>query len=447
MKLLIIGAGPGGYETALAAAAKGLEVTLVSAGPVGGTCLNEGCIPTKSLCRSAEVLELARRAAEFGVNGCGPELDFGKVMSRKAEVIDTLRKGVEFMLNKAGVNVVYGRASFVSDDRVRVALEDGGETELTADRIIIATGSYSASLNIPGKDLPGVVMSREMLSLDAVPSSLCIIGGGVIGLEFASIFASFGTEVTVLEYCNELLPHFDKDLAKRLKSALSKRGIKIETAAKVCEIDSVADGLEVRYEKKEKMSSVDAGKVLMAVGRRPMLDGLGLENTAVEFSPKGVKVDAEMRTSVPDIYAIGDVTGGIMLAHVATAQGEAALSSILGEPVTKKFDVVPATVFTMPEVASVGQTEEDCEAKGIEFSVRKSMYRANGKAVSMGEPDGFCKLVCSPDGKLLGCHIMGAHASDLIHEAAAFIGSDITSMHALIHAHPTLSEVLLAAAE
>lgn len=428
MRLLIIGGGPGGYETAVEAAKRGLEVTLISEGPLGGTCLNEGCIPTKTFCHYAELIEQNLKA---GLD-CKPS--FAAAAERKQAVVEQLRSGIDMLLKN--VQVVQGRAEFKDS---RTVLCNG--QEYTADKIIIATGSVSASLPIPGAE--SCLTSKEILDLKEVPESLCVIGGGVIGLEFASIFRSFGTEVTVLEFCPNILPRFDVDLAKRLKQSLSKRGINIEVQAQVTRID----GNTVTYIKKDKEFTVLADKVLMAVGRRPNVDGLNLEAAGVDYTRKGITVNDRFETSVPGIYAIGDVTGGIMLAHAATFQGQHALNCICGQQDGIRFDLIPAAVFTMPEVATVGLTEEQCKERNLEVRCLKSFYRANGKAVSMDEPDGYCKVIVDNDGKVLGAHIMGAHSSDLIHEIAAAmnLGATLDKLQSVIHAHPTLSEVLQSA--
>ncbi|MBO6077492.1 MAG: dihydrolipoyl dehydrogenase [Bacteroidaceae bacterium] len=428
MRLLIIGAGPGGYETAVEAVKRGMEVTLITEGPLGGTCLNEGCIPTKTFCHYAELLEQNLKA---GLD-CKPS--FAAAAERKQAVIEQLRGGIDMLLKN--VQVVRGKAQF-KDAKTVVC---NGQ-EYTADKIIIATGSVSAVLPIPGAE--GCLTSKEILELTEVPGSLCVIGGGVIGLEFASIFRSFGSEVTVLEFCPNILPRFDVDLAKRLKLSLSKRGINIEVQAQVTRID----GNTVTYIKKDKESTVQADKILMAVGRRPNTDGLNLEAAGIDYTRKGITVNERFETSVPGIYAIGDVTGGIMLAHAATYQGLHALNAICGKTDSIRFDLVPAAVFTMPEVAMVGLTEEQCKEQQLEFRCLKSFYRANGKAVSMDETDGYCKVIVDNNGKVLGAHIMGAHASDLIHEitTAINLGASLDQLQSVIHAHPTLSEVLQSA--
>jgi dihydrolipoamide dehydrogenase len=454
MKMIIIGAGPGGYETALLAAKRGVEVVLVEAGPVGGTCLNEGCIPTKAFCRNAEVLDGLREAEGFGITGLSYDFDFSKVVSRKNAVVEQLRGGVEGLLGHKNITLVHGKASFKDDHTVLV---DG--QEYAADYVIIATGSVSASLPIPGADLPGILTSKEILDIQEVPERLCVIGGGVIGLEFASIFRSFGSEVTVLEYCKDILPRFDTDLAKRLKQSLGKRGIEINTQAQVTGISEEAGEYKVSFTRKGKEESVVADKVLMAVGRRANLDSLNLADVGIETCRRGIVVNDVMQTNIPHIYAIGDINGQMMLAHAATFQGIVALDHMMGVQNEIDLSVMPAAVFTSPEAASVGMTEDECKEKGIPVKCLKSFFRANGKAVTMGETDGFCKVVVAAEpkeggespyepGRILGCHMYGPHSSDIIQEACALISRKATldQLQSIIHTHPTLTEVLQSAA-
>ena len=472
MHIIIIGAGPGGYETAVEASKKGIEVTLVSEGPVGGTCLNEGCIPTKTLWKSASLLEEMRRAAEFGISAgtpgisdgtpgtdaedaaVAPSIDLEKAMERKEAVTAQLRAGIEFLLKNKLIRLVRGHASFKAAEKgvcVTVCEAEGECEEICADKAIIASGSTPATLPVEGKDLPGVLNSSELLDIREIPRRLCIIGAGVIGLEFASIFRSFGSEVAVVEYCRDILPRFDTDLAKRLKQQLGKKGISIETSAAVQSIVAGEDGsLKVNYLKKDKECSIEADKVLMAVGRRPRVDSLNLEAVGVEYGPKGIVTDGCMRTSNPDIYAIGDVRGKMMLAHVASFEGKRALNSILGEDADDGIDfgIIPAAVFTLPEAATVGLSEDECKLAGRAVRCSKSQYRSNGKALSLGESEGWCKIVSDAEsGEILGCHLFGAHASDLVHEIAALMKchAGLGELHSLIHAHPTLAEVLMAA--
>lgn len=439
--IIIIGAGPGGYETACRAAAKGKSVTIFNGGTLGGTCLNEGCIPTKCLCRDAEIVATFKEADKFGIEDFTFTVDFNKISARKNEVVSTLRDGVASMLKSAKVNVVDAKASF-KDDHTVVA--DG--EEYTADYIIIATGSTSRSLPIEGHDLDCVMDSTAILNLEYIPESLTIIGGGVIGMEFASIFSNLGSKVTVIEFMKQILPPFDSDIAKRLKQTLAKKGVEIITSAAAKKIEQNSDyEIVVTYECKGKEATVTSTDLLMAVGRAPRVDGLNLDAAGVEYSPKGIKVDDFMRTNVPHIYAIGDVNARMMLAHVASFQGERALNDILGVKDNIRFDLVPSAVFTLPECGMVGMTEDECKNKGIAVECHKSFYRANGKALALGEPDGLCKLIFSKEeGRLLGAHIMGVEAADLAQQCADMMNSNITlsQMKDIIFGHPTISEVI-----
>lgn len=428
--LSIIGGGPGGYETALEAARRGLKVALYC-DAFGGTCLNEGCIPTKALAHSAEVALEVQKAASFGVKATYEGIDFQTVMSRKDAIVGGLSAGVEAMLRASeNITIIPGRVSFPLPS--------------PSTKTIIATGSVNAVLPIPGAET--CLGSREVLSLSELPSSLAIIGGGVIGVEIASIMNAFGVQVTVVEYCKEILPFFDDELAKRLRRELSGRGVEFVLGAQVT---SVRDGHEVVYiDKKGAEKSVEAASVLMAVGRRPNVDDLNLDSLGVQYSRRGIAVDEYQRvlltdgTPSPDLYAVGDVTGGKMLAHAATAQGKIALAHILGEPCGVRLDICPAAVFTTPALASVGLREADAPEGAV---VRKSLYRANGKAQCIGAVEGVCKIVLSPEDGILGATIMGAGADLLIQQVADVmaLGGTYSDLKEIIHIHPTLSEVLI----
>lgn len=440
--LIIIGAGPGGYETALAAARRGKSVTLFNGADLGGTCLNEGCIPTKCLCRNAEVVAQFKEAEQFGIDDFTFTLDFSKIMERKNGVVESLRSGIAMLMKSAKVNVVNAMASF-KDARTVIA---EGE-EYTADDIIIATGSVSKSLPIPGHDLECVMNSTDLLNIDHIPESLTIIGGGVIGMEFASIFNSLGSQVTVVEFMKQILPPFDSDIAKRLKQSLTKKGIRILTSAAAKSIEQTPDyQIKLTYELKGKEESVVSTDLLMAVGRAPRIEGLGLEAAGVEFSKRGIPVDDMMRTNVPHIYAIGDVNARMMLAHVASFQGMRALNAIESKEDNIRFDIVPSAVFTVPECGMVGMTEDQCKTAGINIRTGQSFFRANGKALALGEPDGLCKLIFrKDDGLLLGAHIMGVQAADLAQQCADMMnaGATLESMEDIVFGHPTVSEVIL----
>ena len=445
--LIIIGAGPGGYATAAQAAAKGLSVTIFEAEEFGGTCLNKGCIPTKSFCKNAEVLDNLKEAESYGIEDVSFTFDINKVVERKDEIISQLQCAIISLLDNPLINMVNQEATF-KDSKTLVAKG----IKYSADNIIIATGSEPKFLPIEGAHLPNVLTSDEILDIDHVPASLCVIGGGVIGMEFASIFNSFGTEVTVVEFCKEILPNFDNDITKRLKLSLSKKGIKFITGAAVTSIKESKKEVIVMYDKKGEQQEIVCEKALMAVGRKPHLPAK-INASGVEYNPHGIVVDSTMQTTVPGIYAIGDVNGLCMLAHAATFQGKRALNSILARrnnetPTDKiRLDIIPSAVFTRPEAAMVGLTEEEAKAKGIDFTSKKSFFRANGKALAMNEPEGIVKiLVSNTDRKLLGCHLFGAHAADLVQEIADLIytGTTIDDFAQMIHAHPTLGEVVQA---
>lgn len=442
--LIIIGAGPGGYETAHYAASRGLTVTIFEGRELGGTCLNRGCIPTKTLCRNAEVLNNVKEASEYGINDVAFTIDYAKMIERKNAVVAQLREGVAMALKHPNITLVQGVAEVIEAKTVAC---NGEEWE--CDNMIIATGSKPRLLPVEGAELPCVLTSDEILDMDTLPKSLCVIGGGVIGLEFASIFNSLGVEVSVVEYCKEVLPNFDSDVAKRLRQALGKKGVNVNVGAGVTSIEACEGGkAKVKYEQKGKALEVECEKVLMAVGRAPVVPQ-GLEKAGVEYTARGIAVEDNMQTNVAGVYAIGDVNARCMLAHAATFQGKRAVNAILGEQDGIRLDIMPSAVFTSPEASMVGLTDTYCKEKGIEVVVKKAFFRANGKAVAMNETDGILKLVVSAnDGKILGCHILGAHAADLIQEVAALMNKDATveELRDIVHAHPTLGEVVLMAA-
>ena len=452
--LLIIGAGPGGYETAIEAAQAGLTTVLVEAREVGGTCLNEGCIPTKCLCRDAERLSEVSHLSDLGLPPMEASPDFARIAARKDSVVAALRSGVETMLKHPNLTLMRGTARFAAAHTVEVALNEKNESDETtetieATNVIIATGSVTKFLPIEGAHLPGVLTSTDLLALDHVPLRLCIVGGGVIGMEFASVFSAFGSQVTVLEFCREILPNFDSDVAKRLRTALKQRGIDIVTQARVERISPSGEGeLTVGYTLKEREKAVTADRVLMAVGRGPNLTSLNLDDVGIAYTKRGIETDESLQTNVEGVYAIGDINGRCQLAHAATFQGRRALNHILGRTDGIRLDIMPAAVFTAPEAASVGLTLEEAQAQGIEAAVGKAFFRANGKALAMGQSEGLVKLVATSDGRLLGCHILGPHAADLVQEVAALmrLNGTVKDLSETVHAHPTLGEVVLEAA-
>lgn len=444
--VIVIGAGPGGYEAAAIEASKGQKVLLIEKDLLGGTCLNRGCIPTKTLCRSAETALEVASAGDYGVDiapGTAVAYNLAKIMERKRAVVEQLRQGVAAAVAKA--DTVKGHARFTAPHAVEV---DG--QEYTADKIIVATGSEPAMLPIPGREL--TIDSTAMLEITALPASLAVIGGGVIGMEFASIFAAWGVKVSVVEYCKEILPPFDKDIAKRLRTALQKRGVDFYVGAEVKAVTGEPQGDKaVHFLLKGREQQVAAEVVLMAVGRRPVVpEGLA-EKAGAEVGRRGVAVGDDFQTAAPGVYAIGDCNGRCMLAHAASAQA----AVVAGEAV--RLDVVPSAVFTVPECAMVGRTEEQCKAEGIAVRTAKIPFRGNGKALAMGEAEGLVKVIVAaaeqPEGspakpgELLGAALCGPHASDLVAEPALAMAAGLTAADicATIHSHPSLSEAVLAA--
>ena len=434
--IIIIGSGPGGYRTAAYAASKGKTVTIFEEGHLCGTCLNVGCIPTKTFSRSAEAAGEMRNAAALGLKAVEPEFSLADIVARKDGIVEQLRQAIAAVLSAPGITLVNAKASFVDDHTVEAAGE-----RYTADTIIIATGSTHKSLRLEALDEDMLLTSDTLLSLTTFPRRLCIVGAGVIGMEFASIFRQLGAEVTVVEFLKECIPALDSDIAKRLRKQLEKQGVEFYMQSAV---KSISDG-RVIFERKGKEQSVEADKVLMAVGRRPVVEGYGLENTTIEHDARGIVVDDNMQTNVPGVYAIGDVNARMMLAHAATMQGLHVVNHILGIPDNIRLDIMPAAIFTNPEAACVGKTEDQLKAEGVEIEVRKKMYRTNGRALAMNEAEGYIKLcVSATDGLILSCHAFGAHSADIVQEVSALMCKNTTlqELHEMVHIHPTLGEML-----
>jgi len=415
--LIIIGAGPGGYRAAEYAARHGLKVVIFEGAEVGGTCLNVGCIPTKTFVHSAS---------------------FAEARERMAAVVPQLRAGVEGILSNTNITLVREKGVFTDAHTVG---------DYSAPNIIIATGSETKWLPIEGKDDPRVVDSTGLLNLETLPKRLCIIGAGVIGMEFASVFRRFGSEVTVIEFLKECLPALDSDIAKRLRKLMEKEGI---TFNMQCGVKQIADG-EVFFEtKKGQTESVEADVILMATGRKPRVQP-DFANAGFEYDErKGIAVNENFETTVQGIYAIGDVNGRQMLAHAAEMQAVRAVNHILGKQDAIRFDIMPAAIFTSPEAACVGPTEDQLKEQGIAFVCKKSFWRANGKALAMNESEGLLKLfVSADDGLILGCHAYGAHAADIIQEVSVLMckHTTVSELADMVHIHPTLSEILRSAVE
>ncbi len=442
--LLIIGGGPGGYVAAIYAAQNGRKVTLIEKNRLGGTCLNVGCIPTKSFVKSSEVYEEALRANEFGIKIEKATPDMKGILRHKDAVVDRLVSGVEFLMKKNQIEVISGTASFIDERTVSVE----GAGAFTADDIIIATGSKVASANIPGLGLPVVMDSTAALSREDLPESVTIIGGGVIGMEFAFIWNNLGVKVRVVEFMDRVLTMLDPDVSARIEKIAADRGITVRTSSRVTEVGMAENGWAlVKFEKDGAEHVMVSEKVLFAIGRTPNMDGLNVEAAGVELNDRGrgIKVDGRMKTSKEHIYAIGDVTNVIQLAHVASEQGIVAVDNIMGAGRQMDYTAVPNVIFTDPEIASVGLTEADAEKKGLKYSVSSFSFAGNGKAVSMGRTDGFVKLIRDDvTEKLVGGAIIGPDASALIDTITLAVqnGMDTKRIEHTIFPHPTTGEAV-----
>ena len=448
--LIIIGGGPGGYVAAIRATQLGASVTLVEKDKLGGTCLNRGCIPTKALFKNAQFLNGVRHSLEFGVTIDGYSLDFDKVQARKNTIVEKLRNGVHQLVSANGIEIIKGVGKVIKPGVVEVLREDGNSEIIEAERILIATGALPAKLKLPGIELLGVITSDELLEMEKIPKSIAIIGGGVIGIEFAGILRSMGSEVTVIEYLPSILPMFDAEITKKLTSILKKSGIRIETGAGVSEIIKGEEGLQVLAEGAKGQIRIDCEKVLLSTGRVMNIEGLNLDSLGIEYDNKGIRVDGNYETSVSRIYAIGDVVGKMMMAHVASDEGKAAVEKMFCGTGHMDYENVPSCVFTFPEIACVGISEEEAKNRCIDYSVSKFMLSGNGKALTMGEEDGMIKVIASRDRQqILGVHILGPCASDLIQEAVLAMKGMFTpeEVASAVYGHPSLSEAFAEAME
>ncbi|MDI2589735.1 dihydrolipoyl dehydrogenase [Psychrobacillus sp. NEAU-3TGS] len=449
-EIIVVGGGPGGYVAAIRAAQLGGKVTLIEKSKLGGTCLNVGCIPTKVLLHSADLLAEAQHANEFGINVSVNGFDWKKVLKKKDGVSSQLVNGINGLMKANKIKVINGTAEFISSKTLSIKKADGTQETLSGGKIILATGSVPAIPPIPGvKDNEHCIDSTGALSLTEVPKSLVVIGGGVIGVEFASIYSQFGTKVTIIEALPKLLPLMEGELTAQLRAKLEKNGIDIYTEAKVQSVESSSVGAKVNVEYKGEVINFEAEKVLVAVGRRANTESLKLEKANIGNDRGRIQVNERMETNVKNIYAIGDCLGQVMLAHVASVQGEIAAENAMGLDAFYNGKTVPSCVYTNPEFAGVGLTEEKAKEEEIEYVTGNFPLMANGKALIMNGGEGMVKVIVGKEYKeVLGVHILGPRATDIIAECALAIGMEATieDLIETIHAHPTLTEAVREAA-
>jgi dihydrolipoamide dehydrogenase len=452
--VVVIGAGPGGYVAAIRAAQLGMKTACIDSRPsAGGTCLNIGCIPSKALLQSSEKFAEAKNGlAEHGIKIAKAELDLAAMMARKDKVVMTLTRGVEFLFRKNKVEWIKGTARIAAPGRIAVTANDGGSREIEAGAIVVATGSESIPLPGLAIDEERIVSSTGALMLDRVPERLAVIGGGYIGLELGSVWSRLGAKVTVVEFLDRILPNMDRELGPALQRVLTRAGVAFKLATKVAggEIGNEAVTLQLEPAKGGARETLAADIVLVAIGRRPFTNGLGLDEVGVTRDPAGrVTVDGGFATNVPGIYAIGDVIRGPMLAHKAEDEGIAVIERLAGQKTEIDYDAIPSVVYTWPEVAAVGKTEEELKAAGIEYRIGKFPFTANARARTNAETDGFVKVLAdAASDRVLGVHIIGPDAGTMIAEAALAIefGASAEDIARTSHAHPTLSEAMKEAA-
>lgn len=448
MKIAVLGAGPGGYVAALKAARLGADVTVIEKDEVGGVCLNRGCIPTKTMIASTELLAKTRDLDKFGLELTGSIIpNLSRIVDRKNKVIAAQIKGIRGLLKNLGVRLIEGSGRLISSREIEVAGKDGLKSTVSADRIILATGSAPAAIPSMPFDGTSIITSTEALDLTEIPKSILVIGAGVIGCEFAFIFRELGSEVTVVEMADRALAAEDTEISELLEREMKKKKIRLLTGSKIAHAESKEDGVHAFI---SDGAEIVAEKALVSIGRTFNTSGIGLEDAGVETGPRGeVLVNSRMETSMPGIFAAGDLTGGLLLAHVASVQGIIAAKNALGADEAYDASVIPSAVFTSPEIGSVGLREQEAKEQGIDIRTGRYQYRSLGKAHAMGEISGIFKVIADAStGKVLGAHIIGPHASDLIHEAALAIRTGRTALEIadMVHAHPTLSEGLMEAA-
>jgi dihydrolipoamide dehydrogenase len=454
----IIGAGPGGYVAAIRAAQLGLKTALVEKEHLGGVCLNWGCIPTKALLRNAEVVSLLGRGKEFGFTVEGFQADFGAAVDRSRKVAERLVKGVGALMRKNGVDVIEGTGVLKSPTSVEVTLNPstslrasaGGTRTVETQNVVVATGGCARA--IPGIEIDGerILTYREAIVLRELPASAVIVGAGPIGMEFAHVWATYGAQITVVEMLDRALPLEDAEVSKEVERAFKRRKVKLLTSTRVQGIETTADGVKVAISSEAGEQVLEAERALIAIGVRPNSEGVGLEEIGVQVKRGTVAIDDAMRTNVPGVYAIGDVTGKLALAHVASAQGIVAVETIAGaETVTLDYEMLPRCTYCQPQVASFGITEAQAAERGHQVEVGRFPFRANGKALGLGDYDGFVKIVADEtSGEILGAHLVGPEVTELLPELVLARTWELTpeEIARTIHAHPTLSEALMEAA-
>lgn len=441
--LIVIGAGPGGYVAAIKVAKLGLHVAVVEARDVGGTCLNRGCIPAKAMIHASALYRDIKEGERFGIFAPDVRFDYEKILEYKEETSANLRQGVEQLFKANGVTLVRGKGTLQSDKTVIVETEEGAVC-LEGTNILLASGSKPLILPIEGMELPGVLTSDELFQLSEVPSSLLIIGGGVISVEFATVFAALGCKITIVEALPRLVPNLDKDISQNLKMILKKRGIDIHTGATVQKVIKEDDELVCTFLEKEKLMDIKAQYVLSAVGRVSNTEGLFGEHTVLDMERGKIVVNTHFETSMKGVYAIGDVIKGIQLAHVASAQGIFVAEELAGEAPSIDLAVVPSCVYTEPEIASVGITEDEAKEQEIPLKIGKFMMSANGKSAISKEERGFVKILMDESGVVLGAQMMCARATDMIGELATAVANQLTGTQLLkaMRAHPTYNEAV-----
>ncbi len=449
--LIIIGGGPGGYVAAIKAGQLGLKVALVEKDKVGGCCLHRGCIPTKSLLHSAHLYELCKKSQDFGVRLDNLSLDFSLFHKRKDTVVRRLFQGVKFLLKKNGVEVFEGSGRLLSPTKVSIQKDKKVIDEIEADNVLLATGSSPAVFKGIPYDRKSVLTSDDILELKEIPESIIIAGGGAIGVEFAHLYNAIGAEVTIIELMEHILPPEDKEVSETLEKILSKRGINILTSTSLEKVNIKSDTVEVDVKRKAgEASTLKTQKLLLALGRKPAMEGLGLEDLQLEFDGKFLKVNDYMETSLPGLFAIGDLTGPPLLAHTASTEGILAVSHIAGKETSPiNYNAIPAVTFCHPQVASVGLTQQEAEAQGRKIKVGKFPLMANSKAIISGDNEGFIKIVSDAQyGEILGVHIIGTDAGELIGGMSLAMSLEATALDLSwnIYPHPTLSEIIHEAA-